>query len=201
MKRYYITDRSTIGGLEPLLGMIRRALESGIEMIQVREKDLEARELFEFAQAVKALPNPHQTRLLLNSRVDIAIAARFDGVHLPSRSIPACEIRRIVPAHFLIGVSAHASSEIDPDADFAVFGPVFASPSKPGYGPAVGIEGLRAACTRRPIAIYALGGITAANAESCIVAGAAGIAGISLFQESLGVDLLQAPDPNRVPLA
>lgn len=190
MKRYYLTDRRAVGGLENLLAVIARALADGIDMIQLREKDLDARELWTFAHAARALPNPRGTRLLINERFDVALAAGLDGVHLPSRSIAAREIRRIAPAGFLIGVSAHTLAEIDPDADFAVVSPVFPSKSKPGYGPPLGIEGLAALAQASPIPVFALGGITKENAASCVAAGAAGVAGISLFQETFGVDFL-----------
>lgn len=190
MKRYYLTDRRALGGLGPLRQVIARALAAGVDMIQIREKDLEARTLWEFTKEIRALPNPHGTKLLINERVDVAQAAGLDGVHLPSRSIPAGELRRIVPIGFLIGVSAHSLEELDAEADFAVVSPVFESKSKPGYGPALGVQGLAAMAKQSPIPVYALGGITEQNAPACVSAGAVGVAGISLFQETFGVDFL-----------
>jgi thiamine-phosphate pyrophosphorylase len=179
---YYITDRAQAGGIEPLLAFVRAALSRGVTMIQIREKDLDARELLALTRRCLELPNPHGTRILVNDRVDIALAAGAHGVHLPSRSIPPRELRRITPPGFLIGVSAHTPQETGDaageGADFAVFGPVFASPGK---GEPVGIENLRAAAAAG-IPVYALGGISESNSADCINAGAAGVAAIRMFQ-------------------
>lgn len=190
MKRYFITDRHAVGGLGNLLEVIRRALMAGVELIQIREKDLDARTLYEFSVQARALGNPLGARLLINERVDVALAAGLDGVHLPSGSIAARDIRRIAPGPFVIGVSAHSLAEIDAEADFAVVSPVFVSKSKPGYGPPLGVEQLAAIVKASPVPVYALGGVTKENAASCLAAGATGVAGISLFQETFGVDLL-----------
>src|ERR1019366_498046 len=162
MLRYYITDRHSAGGTEALLGFVERALRDGVERIQVREKDLGARDLCALVRRILALRNPHGTRILVNSRTDIA------------------------PAAFLIGVSTHTPDELrraaTEGADFAVFSPIFPVVSKAGYGPALGVECLREAVRRVAIPVLALGGITRENAAECVKAGAAGIAGISMFQ-------------------
>jgi thiamine-phosphate pyrophosphorylase len=184
--RCYITDRRTLPADTPLLDSIARNLAAGIEWIQIREKDLSARELLDLTQRVLALPNPQDSKILVNSRVDVALAARAAGAHLPAGSPAPHRWRACTPPGFLIGVSCHTLDEVraaeDEGADYAVFGPVFVPRSKaPGLEPR-GIEGLAQAARAVRIPLLALGGITSANTQDCIQAGAAGVAAISLYQ-------------------
>jgi thiamine-phosphate diphosphorylase len=189
--RCYITDRRSFCVPEPeqtraLLANIARQIAAGVDWIQIREKDLEGRALYDLAQAALALPNPHGSKLLINTRVDVALAAGAHGVHLPAGSPEPRRFRGIVPHGFLIGTSCHTVEEViaaeRTGADFAVYGPVFAPLSKTSALDPRGLEGLRQAAAAVNIPVLALGGIAAENAEACIHAGATGVAGISLFQ-------------------
>jgi thiamine-phosphate pyrophosphorylase len=160
-------------------------LAAGVDMLQIREKDLPAGELYRLTMQVLDLPNPHGTRVLVSSRADVALAAGAHGVHLPANAPAPAEVRRIAPAGFKVGVSCHTLEEArragGEGADFAVFGPVFDPLSKAGIAPPAGLEGLRQACGASPIPVLALGGITAERALECAGQGAAGVAAISLF--------------------
>jgi len=150
-------------------------------MIQVRAKELSARTLADLVRG--AMASARQSRVLVNTRTDVALACGAHGVHLPAGSIAPETIRRIAPVDFLIGVSCHTVEELQAaeaeGANFAVYGPVFPSVTKPLV--AIGIEAFREAAARVCLPVYALGGVTLANARQCMAAGAAGVAGISLF--------------------
>jgi len=171
VKRYSITDS---------LEVARHAAEKGASMIQIRAKDLSARALADLVRAVVA---EAACPILVNTRTDVALACGAQGVHLPAHSIAPSTIRRITPPGFLIGVSCHTLPELrvagDEGADFAVFGPIFLSPTK-SVTP-LGLDALREATAAVRLPIYALGGVTRENEPLCLQAGAAGIAGISFF--------------------
>ena len=185
MIRCYITDRQSLRG-ETLLEAIARNLEGGADWIQIREKDLSARELFELVTRVMGLPNPRGVKILVNTRADVAVAAGADGVHLPAGSPAPRRFRTVAPSGFLIGVSCHSVGEVAAaersGADYVVFGPVFAPISKGSDVAPRRLDGLRDAAAAVRIPVLGLGGITSGNSGDCVQAGAAGVAGISLFQ-------------------
>lgn len=171
MKRYCITDS---------LDVAARAARDGVELIQIRAKDLCARDLAALVKSAVALGT---SRVLVNTRADVALACGAHGVHLPAGSIGPNMLRKITPPSFLIGVSCHTIAELQAaereGADLAVFGPVFPSVTK--HVTPIGIEALRNAVRHVRLPVYALGGVNRENAPLCIEAGATGIAGISLF--------------------
>jgi thiamine-phosphate pyrophosphorylase len=181
-----ITDRKSLD-CEPLV-FIERALAAGLDWIQIREKDLSGRALFELCRAAARLANPRGTKLFVNGRADIALAAALDGVHLPSDAPPPSAFRACAGSGFRIGVSCHNLEELraaeQAGADYAFYAPVFEPLSKPGYGPVLGLDALARACAAVRIPVLALGGVSAENAYECAAAGAAGVAGISLFQSA-----------------
>ncbi|MEP6963625.1 MAG: thiamine phosphate synthase [Acidobacteriota bacterium] len=184
MIRCYITDRRGLAG--PVLDAIARNLQAGVEWIQIREKDLSACELFSLVRAAKGLPNPAGTQFIVNSRVDVALAAGAHGAHMPAGSPECRRWRGIVPSGFLLGVSCHTVEEVAASqaegAAYVLFGPVFAPVSKTSAVAPRGIDGLRRAVGATNIPVLALGGITENSVSACVKAGAAGVAGISLFQ-------------------
>jgi thiamine-phosphate pyrophosphorylase len=180
--RYYITDRRGLGGsTAQLLDCIARNAAAGVDYIQIRERDLPARNLLDLAR--RAVGVARDSRILVNDRADIALAAGAHGVHLRSGSIAPQEMRKITPPGFVIAVSTHSETDIEraEGADFVVYGPVFASPGK---GEPVGLDGLRRAVAIARMPVFALGGINAGNAAECIRAGAAGLAAIRMFQDA-----------------
>jgi thiamine-phosphate pyrophosphorylase len=160
---------------------VAAALFERIDWIQVREKDMPARALTEMVRGLTG----RGPKILVNTRLDVAIAAGAQGVHLPSASIAPTRLRALTGPGFLIGVSCHSLLDIEraeqEGADYVYLSPIFASPSKPGYGPPVGLGLLREACRRVRIPVLALGGVNETNAEECVAAGAAGFASISAF--------------------
>lgn len=163
-----------------------RALDSAIEgrpgAIQLREKDLDGGPLLRRAERLAARCRDAGVKLLVNGRVDVAIAAGADGVHLPADGLPPSEARRLLPSHAIIGRSIHDAGEIDATsgADFLLFGPVYDTPSKRPYGlPPQGLDRLARVCARSPLPIVAVGGIGESTVGDVRRAGAAGVAVIA----------------------
>jgi thiamine-phosphate pyrophosphorylase len=178
MKRYYITDRNAAGGFRPLLEIIRDQIHMGVDYIQIREKDLTARQLFEFSLAVlevrQEIKSKQPTKILLNTRADVAAAIGADGVHLPADAP-----QETLPG-LLVARSCHSLKDIqNAKADFVVFSPIFQGHNNT---PGLGLEQLKLAC-RVGKPVFALGGVDWDNAEKCMAAGAEGVAGIRMFQD------------------
>ena len=157
-----------------------------VRWIQIRETDLDARELIDLVRAAgNALASPHAAKIIVNTRMDVAMAAGAQGLHLPAGSPAPSEFRKMAPNGFLVGVSCHFIEEVkraaDEGADYVLFGPVFAPISKSSDLAPRGLDGLHEAAQAVKIPLLALGGITQENSQSCIDAGAAGVAGISMF--------------------
>ena len=169
-----------------VLDQVSTAVAAGVQLIQLREKRLTARVLFELTARAAEITRGTSTRLLVNDRADIAAGAGADGVHLTTRSLEPKIVRMTFGDDFLIGASTHSLAEAtnarDDGADFIVFGPIFPTPSKDEYGPPLGVSYLaEVASELAPCPVLALGGISIDNARECLRAGASGIAGISLF--------------------
>jgi len=188
LRRYYITDSRSAGGIEALMRSVERNLDAGVDYIQVREKHLSARALADVVRRILRLPNPGGTRILVNERSDVALATGAAGVHLPSDSLTPSQVRPIAPAGFVVGVSTHTLEEArqadDEGASYILFGPVFAPLSKTYSLPARGLAELERVCRGTRVPVFALGGITEKNAADCERAGADGIAGITMFQRA-----------------
>ena len=180
---YLITDRHQIAKGRQLLEVIEELLQAGVRMVQLREKDLSAAELYPLAQELRSLTHRYKSLLLINDRIDLAQAIGADGVHLGGHSLPVKSARNILGSNYLIGASTHSVAEVESaqnqGADFVTYGPVYFTPSKQAYGKPVGIESLQSICARSNIPVYALGGIKANNTKTMLQAGAHGVAMIS----------------------
>jgi thiamine-phosphate pyrophosphorylase len=184
---YPITSgKTTPQTISDTLRFVRAVVEAEVVLLQIREKSLPARVLYELATRAAEITRGSKTRLLVNDRADIARAAGADGVHLTSQSLPAGVVRRTFGSEFLIGVSTHSLDEAraarDGGADFVVFGPVFDTESKRGFGAPQGLDKFRQVADElRGFPVLAIGGISLENAGACFDAGASGVAAISLF--------------------
>jgi len=203
----YVTDGKALGGEDRVASVvtrIRMVVTAGADWVQIREKDLPGRKLFELARAAVATVkeiSTGRTAVIVNDRLDVALAAGAAGVHLGGESLPAGEVVRWcrsgnAPPDFLIGVSCHgleqAHAAENAGANYVFFGPIFDTPSKRAFGAPQGISILAAVCRGVRIPVIAIGGVDAENERECLRAGAAGIAAIRLFQESNELANLQS---------
>ena len=171
---------------------IRNAATAGMDWIQIREKDFQGRALSELTRFAVEDTRGSGARILINDRLDVAVATGAHGVHLGGTSFPVDAVvqwrRSAHRTDFLIGVSCHslenAREAERKGAGYAFFGPIFATPSKAAFGPPQGIERLREVCAAVSIPVLAIGGIDLQNASECIAAGAAGVAAIRMFQDA-----------------
>jgi thiamine-phosphate pyrophosphorylase len=187
---YLVTDRARTEG-RSLVVVVEAALRGGARWVQFREKDLAGLALTHLGDDLRAATRRHGALLLVNDRVDVALAVEADGAHLARTSMRPADVRPLVGPDRWIGASAHSVEEAREaeasGADFVVFGPVFATPSKAPYGPPVGLDALRAARLDLAVPVVAIGGIKAGNLDQVAEAGADGFAVISA--------ILAAPDP------
>lgn len=174
------------------LQIIKTAVENNISLIQIREKKLSAKLVFELTRKAVEIAKNSNTKILVNDRADIALAANADGVHLTAESISAKVTRKSFPPDFIIGVSTHKLAEVrtakDQNADFVTFSPIFQTASKTKYGAPQGLEKLREICENsEPFPVIALGGIDETNYKDVLENGASGFAAISFLnnQENL----------------
>jgi thiamine-phosphate pyrophosphorylase len=196
----YVTDRKALAAPDPIAALhssIRRAVAAGVDWVQIREKDLSARELLALAKAAVDAAAENRgarrwaARIIINDRLDVALAAGAAGVHLGRESLAAADVVRWcrsgnAPAEFRIGVSCHSVAEVQAaeaaGASYAIFGPVFDAPSKRPFGAPQGIAKLAEASRAVRMPVIAIGGVGEGNAVECLRVGAAGIAAIRLFQ-------------------
>ncbi len=192
-----MAGRGVDPAIEEQLRAIEYAAQAGCHLVQIREKDLRAGELAKFTRRAISVARPKGTLVLVNDRVDVALVCGADGVHLRTSSLPVAEVRRAAKRlgrnDFLIGVSTHSVGEAveaeSGGADFIVCGPVFATASKIALGPPMGTSNFATICQQVTVPVIALGGVDWQNCHEPLAGGAAGIAGIGLFQPA--TDLVQ----------
>jgi thiamine-phosphate pyrophosphorylase len=189
---FLVTDRHQTNG-RPLVPLLQRVLAAGTPAIQLRERDLSVREFLTLAREVQAVTASARSQLLINDRIDVALALEGVGVHLRSNSLPVPVARQLLGAQRLLGISVHAVEEAvraeSQGADYIVLGPIYETPSKQMFGPPLGIHTLEKACSLVRIPIIGIGGVTAARAREMRRAGAFGAAVIGAI---LGADDIES---------
>jgi thiamine-phosphate pyrophosphorylase len=201
---HLVTDRRRLarlaGGRPPdhagWIALVEAAVDARVDVIQVRELDLEARELAAMVSAAVARAAGSATRIVVNDRLDVAIAGGADGVHLRGDSVPAARARALAPSDFVVGRSVHSVAEaIDqaPFVDYLIAGTVWATASKPAAAPLLGVDGLAAIARAVAVPVLGIGGVTIERAAILARAGAAGVAAIGLFQPAAARDRAAVP--------
>ena len=179
---YLVTDRNETGGRD-LLWILEQALDGGVKAIQLREKDLSGKDLFSLAERVHGLCQRYDAALLINDRVDVAMAVDAAGVQLNKLSVPVRTARALLGTQKIIGASTHslkeASEAEQAGADFVLFGPVYFTPSKAAYGPPQGLTALKTIVANISLPVYAIGGIKLENIDATRKLGVRGVALIS----------------------
>ncbi len=174
--------------LDALVGLVHRAIEAGVDLVQIREPQLAARHLYDLAVQAVQRSRGKATRVVVNDRLDVALAAGADGVHLGRHSLPAARVRAAVPQGFLVGCSVHSLEELrglhGPSVDYAIAGTVYATKSKPADTPLLGADGFGSLARVTDLPLLAIGGVTLERIPELAQAGAAGIAAIGLFAEA-----------------
>ncbi len=173
-----------------MIEQARQAVDAGVDVIQVRERDLEARDLTIVVEALVAVSRGTATRVVVNDRLDVALASGADGVHLRSDSMAAADVRALAPAPFLIGRSVHSVDEATAAGavDYLIAGTVFPTASKPAGHAVIGLDGLRAIAAATAVPVLAIGGVTLDRIEVLAGSGAGGVAAIGLFSGPEPVD-------------
>ena len=177
-----VTDRQQTKG-RPLVSVLAQALKAGRPSIQLRERDLCAKELLALADDIQQLTGPRGVQLVINDRLDVALSLEGAGVHLRSNSLPVSVARRLIGPRRVLGASVHSVKEaVEADAggaDYIVLGPIYDTPSKQRYGPPLGLSALEGAARAVRVPIVGIGGVTAARARDMRLAGAFGVAVIT----------------------
>jgi thiamine-phosphate pyrophosphorylase len=176
---YLITDRKLTQGRD-LCAVVEQALDGGVKAIQLREKDLGGKELFELADRLSVICHRYNAALFINDRVDVALAVDAAGVQLGKTSLPIESARRLMGSGKLIGYSTHSPAEAKQaeraGADFILFGPVYFTPSKAAYGAPQGLTPLKEAVAQVALPVYAIGGINTENLAQTMNSGIHGVA-------------------------
>jgi len=184
---HFVTDRRRFGlSIDQLVERAAHTARQGVDVIQVRERDLPDRDLVALVRRIVAATEGTRAGVLVNDRADVAVAAGAAGAHLRADAPPASRLRRVVPSGFVIGRSVHSLREVDAAVaegacDYLMFGTVFPSSGKPDGHPVAGIDALKEVCRRAPLPIVAIGGVDRSRVKPIEEAGAAGFAAVELF--------------------